>query len=135
MIYGAGMLDLGITFDLAQFVIDNEIYAMIRKVIGGIRICDDHLAMDIIEEIGPGGELVSHPHTFARFKEEQSATKLFDRSMRETWIEAGAKSLEERAVAEAESILEKHKVPPLPQGVANGLRDIIDEAEEEYGMK
>lgn len=135
LIYGAGMLDLGITFDLAQLVIDNEIYTMIRKVIEGIRISDEDLAVDLIDEIGPGGELVSHPHTFAKFRQEQSVTNLFDRSMRETWIEAGAKDLAERATAEAKGILEKHEVPPLDSAVTKGLRDIIEEAEEEYGMK
>lgn len=135
LIYGAGMLDLGITFDLSQLVIDNEMYSMIRRVIGGISVSDENLAVDLIEEIGPGGEFVGHPHTFARFKKEQSTTSLFDRSMRESWMEAGAMNLEERATAEAKRILETHVVPPLDDGVAQGLRDIIEEAEEEFGMK
>ncbi len=92
LIYGAGMLDLGITFDYAQFVIDNEIYTMIRKVIEGISITDEAMAVDLIKEIGPGGELVSHPHTFANFRKEQSTTSLFDRSMRETRIAAARKT-------------------------------------------
>lgn len=135
LIYGAGMLDLGITFDFAQFVIDNEIYSMIRKVIGGVKIADDDLAVDLIKEIGPGGELVSHPHTYANFRKEQSCTKLFDRSMREAWIAAGSKDLAERAYAEADTIICTHKVPALPDGVEGAIRDIILEAEEEYGMK
>lgn len=135
LIYGAGMLDLGITFDYAQFVIDNEIYSMIRKVIEGIAITDEAMAVDLIKEIGPGGELVSHPHTFANFRKEQSNTSLFDRSMREAWIAAGKKDLAERAYAEAERILATHKVPPLPNGAEAAIHDIVLEAEEEYGMK
>jgi trimethylamine--corrinoid protein Co-methyltransferase len=135
LIYGAGMLDLGITFDFAQFVIDNEIYKMIRKVINGIKIDDEKLAIDLIKEIGPGGELVSHPHTFQNFKAEQSCTGLFDRSMREAWIAEGKKDLAERAYAKAKEIIATHKVPALPDGVEATIRDIIEEAEEEYGMK
>lgn len=134
MIYGAGMLDLGITFDFAQFVIDNEIYTMIRKVMDGIKVNDEALAVDLIKEIGPGGELVSHPHTFANFRKEQSSTSLFDRSMREAWIAGGKKDLAERAYAEAERIIATHKVPQLPNGVEATIRDIVLEAEEEYGM-
>lgn len=128
------MLDLGITFDFAQFVIDNEIYTMIRKVIDGIKITDEALAVDLIKEVGPGGELVSHPHTFANFRAEQSATSLFDRSMREAWIAEGCKDLAERAYAKADDILRTHQVPALAAGVENEIHDILLEAEEKYGM-
>ncbi len=128
------MLDLGITFDFAQFVIDNEIYTMIRKVIDGIKITDEALAVDLIKEVGPGGELVSHPHTFANFRAEQSATSLFDRSMREAWIAEGCKDLAERAYAKADDILRTHQVPALADGVENEIHDILLEAEEKYGM-
>ncbi len=135
IIYGAGMLDLGITFDYAQFVIDNEIYTMIRKVIEGIKVTDENLAVDLIKEIGPGGELVSHPHTFERFRKEQSTSSLFCRTMRETWEMEGKTDLAERAYERAKYIMENHKVAPLADGVEAGMRDIISEAAEEYGIK
>ena len=134
LIYGAGMLDLGITFDYAQFVIDNEIYTMIRKVIEGIKITDANIAVDLIKEIGPGGEFVAHPHTFANFRNEQSSTSLFDRSMREAWILEGKKDLAERAYAKADEITKTHKVPALPDGVEAEIHDILLEAEDKYGM-
>ena len=134
LIYGAGMLDLGITFDFAQFVTDNEIYTMIRKVIGGIPINDEALAVDLIKEVGPGGELVSHPHTFSNFRAEQSATSLFDRSMREAWIADGCKDLAERAYAKADEIIKTHKIPALPDGAEAAIHDILLEAEDAYGM-
>lgn len=134
LIYGAGMLDLGITFDYAQFVIDNEIYTMIRKVIEGIKVTDANIAVDLIKEIGPGGEFVAHPHTFANFRTEQSNTGLFDRSMREAWILDGKKDLAERAYAKADEILKTHKVPALADGVESEIHDILCEAEDHYGM-
>ena len=129
------MLDLGITFDYAQFLIDNEIYRMIRRVISGIDVSDANMAIDIIKEIGPGGELVSHQHTFDNFRKEQSHSKIFDRSMRETWVLSGCSDLTERAYEEASNILKTHKVAPLPESVLAGIREIIIAAEEEYGIK
>lgn len=129
------MLDLGITFDYAQFLIDNEIYRMIRRVIGGIDVSDANMAIDIIKEIGPGGELVSHQHTFDNFRKEQSHSKIFDRSMRETWVLSGCSNLTDRAYEEADNILKTHKVAPLPESVLTGIREIIAAAEEEYGIK
>lgn len=129
------MLDMGMTFDFAQFVVDNEIFKMIRKVIGGFNVADENMAVDIIKEIGPGGEFVSHQHTFDHFKKEQSHTKLFDRSMRETWVLEGGTNLTERAYAEANYILNNHKPLPLAESVMQTIREIVAEAEKEYGVE
>jgi len=135
LIYGAGMLELGITFDFAQFVMDNEMYKMIRKAVGGISVTDANMAVDIIKEIGPGGEFISHAHTFENFKREQSQSKLIDRTMRETWLLNGGKDFTERAYEEANHILSTHQVAPLAPGVEATIRSIVEEAEEEYGIK
>jgi trimethylamine--corrinoid protein Co-methyltransferase len=129
------MLDMGMTFDFAQFVMDNEIFKMIRKVIGGIDVTDQNMAVEVIKEIGPGGEFVSHQHTFENFKKEQSHSKLFDRSMRETWFVEGSTDLTARAYEEANRILEQHCPAPLPEGVTETLRKIVEEAEKEYAAE
>lgn len=129
------MLELGITFDFAQFVMDNEMYKMIRKVLEGISVTDTNMAIDIIKEIGPGGEFITHEHTFENFKKEQSQSKLIDRTMRDTWLLKGERDFTARAYEEANHILNTHKVPPLPPGVEAALRSIVEEAEEEYGIK
>lgn len=135
MIYGAGMLELGITFDFAQFVMDNEMFKMIKKVLGGIDVTDANMAVDIIKEVGPGGEFVSHVHTFENFRKEQSQTKLIDRTMRDAWLMSGGKDLTERAYEEANHILNNHKVAPLEPGIEETLRAIVEEAEKEYASK
>lgn len=135
MIYGAGMLELGITFDFAQFVMDNEIYKMIRKVLGGINVTDANMAVEIIKEIGPGGEFISHVHTFENFKKEQSQSRLIDRTMRDTWLMNGKRDFTERAYEEANHIINTHKAPPLAPGVLETIRSVVEEAEEEYGLK
>ena len=37
-IYGAGMVESGVTFDLGQLVVDDEIARMIRHVLEGIPV-------------------------------------------------------------------------------------------------
>ena len=36
LIYGMGMLELGVTFSFAQLVIDNEIARMCKRVVQGV---------------------------------------------------------------------------------------------------
>jgi len=135
LIYGLGMLELGKTFDYAQMVMDNEMVRMINKAIGGIPVNDESMAVDIIKQVGAAGEFISHEHTFKYFRTEQSQSRLIDRTMRHTWVENGSKDYTERAYEEAISILNTHKPDPLPQGAEAKIREIIEEAEEEFGIK
>lgn len=46
----------------------DEIIDLLRNTITGLR-SEDELAVDLLEEVGPGGEFVSHSHTMENFKE------------------------------------------------------------------
>lgn len=134
LIYGLGMLELGITFDFAQLVMDNEIARMIKKSVGGINVNEEEMAVGVIQQVGAAGEFISHEHTFQHFR-EQSQNRLIDRRMRDAWLAEGGKDLTERAYEEAKRILENHKSDPIPNGAAETMREIVAGAEEEYGLK
>lgn len=134
IIYGLGMLELGITLDFAQLVIDNEIAAMIKWAVKGIQVSDYEMAVNVIKDVGVAGEFVTHQHTYDNFKTGQSNTRLFDRQMRESWEALGGKDLLERATEKAKFILENHKPDPLPEGTADFMAEIIQEAQEEEGL-
>ena len=129
IIYGLGMLELGMTMDYAQLVMDNEFALMIKRTVGGFEVNDEELAVDVIKKVGPAGEFFSQKHTYSNFKRIQSTTELIDRRMRGSWEEDGAKDLTERAYAKAIDLLENHKPDPLPGSVAETLRDIVKDAE------
>ncbi len=131
MIYGLGMLELGMTFDYAQLLIDNEIARMVKKSVGGINVNSEELAVNVIEQVGAGGEFVSNEHTYRHFR-EQSQNRLIDRKMRDSWLADGAKDMTERAYDEAKHILENYKPDPLVSGAAETMRIIVEEAEKEY---
>lgn len=135
LIYGAGMLELGVTFDFAQLMMDNEIFKMVKKAIGGIEITDEKMALEVIHSVGPGGQFVSHEHTFENYRKEQSVSNLIDRQNRTGWLNSGAKTMTERAYEEANKILQTHKPYPLPDSTTRTIREIVEEAELEYGLR
>ncbi len=125
------MLELGITFDYAQMVMDNEMAKMIKKVVNGISVSDETLAVDVVKKVGTAGNFLSEAHTLQNMR-SQSRSKIIDRRMRETWLEYGAKSFTDRAYEEAISILETYKPAFLPESVQAALREIVEETEREY---
>jgi trimethylamine--corrinoid protein Co-methyltransferase len=131
LIYGMGMLELGVTFSFAQLVMDNEIAAMVKRVVQGVRVSDDTLAVELIKKVGAGKDFLAQKHTREYMGPEQSKVKLIDRRMRGAWEKRGGKDLAEVANDKARDILENYKVPELPSEVLSTLRSIVEEAEAE----
>ena len=124
---------MGITFDLAQLVLDNEIAGMIKHAVRGIPVNDETLAVDVIKSLGIGQDYLSHESTFNHMK-SQSQAYLIDRRMREDWEAGGSKDMYQRAHDKMTHILETHKPVPLPADVLAGIRSLVDAAEEELGV-
>jgi len=133
VIYGLGMLEMGITFDLTQLVWDHEIAEMILYALGGVAVNDMTLAVDVIKEMGIGRDYLSHATTFQHMR-SQSQARLIDRKMREDWESAGKKDAYTRAHEKMLDILETYEPPALPDDVRQKVRDIVVEAEKEKGV-
>ena len=126
------MTESGVTFDCAQLVMDDEWIAMIRYFLGGIRVDAETLAGDDIAAIGPFGDFLSLPSTYAHMR-EQSQPRIMDRRVREEWQAAGATDMYERARRRACEILETHEPPAIDEGVKQRMRAVVERADKERG--
>jgi len=133
LIYGLGMIEMGMTIDYGQLVMDNEFARMIKQVVQGIAVNDETLAVDVMHQIGVGKNFLSHDHTFKHMR-SQSQPKLIDRRTREDWEAGGRTDIYQRALEEARYILENHKPEPLPENVLTTIRSIVEESEAELGV-
>ena len=134
LIYGLGMLEMGVTFDFGQLVMDNEFAQMIKFCVNGIPVNDETLSVDVIKEIGPFKDFISHEQTY-KYMKSISHPKLIDRRNRDKWEEKGATDLHQRSLAEAKRILKTHKPEPLAGEVKAELRAIVEETEDHLGVK
>ena len=128
LIYGAGMLDTAMTFDYGQLVLDAEIAGLIKYTVAGVPVNDETLSLDVINDIGPFRDFLSHEDTL-RHMRIQSQPMLIDRRVREEWSADGSTDIAERATARAREILATHVPTPLPKGAAEEMRAIIRDAE------
>jgi len=133
LIYGLGMIEMGMTIDYGQLVMDNEFARMIKYTVQGIPVNDETLAVDVMHDVGPSKDFLGHDHTF-RHMHEQSQPTLIDRRMREDWQADGGTDLHQRATAKAREILETHQPEPLPDEVLAEMRSIVEEAEAHLGI-
>jgi trimethylamine--corrinoid protein Co-methyltransferase len=126
------MTESGVTFDPAQLVMDDEWIAMIRFFLGGVRVDAETLAGGDIAAVGPFGDFLSLPSTYAHMR-EQSHPRLMDRRVREEWSADGATDLYTRARARACELLDTHSPPEIDADVKARMRAIVQGLDRERG--
>jgi len=112
-----------------QAVIGNEICGFVNRILQGIEVNPDTLAVDVIKEVGAGGEYLTHTHTMDYFKAETWDANLGNRMPQEKWIESGAMDIREKAKEQLKKILASHQPKPLEPEVQRKLQQIVEAAE------
>jgi trimethylamine--corrinoid protein Co-methyltransferase len=134
LLVGIGGLETGLTFDFGQAVLDDEIVRMIKHLKQGIEVNAETLSVDLIHQIGPSGEFLSHDTTLSKMK-SLPQTHLFDRNNREDWENKGKPNSYAKALSRAIDILENHEPEPLHESAARQISAIVEEAEKEVNAK
>lgn len=129
LIHHIGSLDGGLTGSLASLVMCDEIIAMVKQIAKGVEVTDETLALDLLNEVGPGGEFLSHDHTYQHFREWFQPT-IIDRSNFEIWKEGGSKTYNDRLEPEVDRILETHQPEPLDDALTQEMKKIISLADK-----
>lgn len=128
---GAGIVEGGLAISPLALVIDNELAAYARRLVEGLEIDRETLAVEAINRVGHKSDFMSDPHTlkFLR-REKRFKPELFDWRPFELWNGDGG-TIFERARDRMHDILEKHEIPPLEELLQKELNSILQAAEKE----
>ena len=113
----AGMLDSGNSISYEQYVIDDEIIGMVKRMVKGIRTSPDTLAFDIIKKVGPGGNFVLEDHTVEHMMDEFFYPNLGVRCNFDIWEQKERPSMLSRANNRVKTILEDGEEGLLDQNL------------------
>lgn len=125
LIHDIGYLDLGLTGSFDMIVMNDEIIAMAKRFMRGINTDDEHLALEVTDNVGPGRSYLTEKHTLKHFKTEHWEPKLMDRGNYERWVKKGRKGFDERVNEKVKSILAEHKPEPLEEDKQEEVLRII----------
>jgi trimethylamine--corrinoid protein Co-methyltransferase len=134
LIYGAGMIESGVTIDYGVLVMDNEIARIAKYILGGIPTNDATLMVDEIIEVGSEEDFLSRMSTLKLMRQHQSKAGLIDRRVREEWEMDGGTDLYHRSSERAKELVESHKVEELPSDVKDQIRAIVAKSEKDAGV-
>ena len=127
IISGAGHIETVGTVSLLQLIIDNEMQGMARRLLEGIEVNDDTLALDTINEYGIKGSFLESNHTLKYFKKEHYMPNILSRTNWEAWKQNGSKDLNKRATEFLEYKLRNHKVVSLSDDLNIKIKDIVSQ--------
>ena len=91
---------------------------MNRKLFAGVEVTPETLAVDVVREVGPGGDFLSHRQTAKQVRKAQWRPTILNRQGHVRWQEEGGLDLKEKARLKALKLLAEHEPAPLDEAMA-----------------
>jgi len=130
LIHDMGYLDGGLTGSLDYLVMMDETIAMTKRVLKNFQVDSEHLAIDVIDNVGPGNNFLTEDHTLSHYRDESWVPGLFDRGSHDNWVKNGRKTLRDKAREKVTEILASHQPESLDQSVKQEIESIIGSVKE-----
>jgi trimethylamine--corrinoid protein Co-methyltransferase len=130
-LHSAGWLESGLSACYAKFVLDCDQLIVLQRLVGGLEVSEDALAVPAIEAVGPGGHFLGSPHTLryydtAFFIPESASSETY-----EQWRESGALEAPERARDIAKRRLGQYQPPDLDPAIEGAIKEFIAKRKSE----
>ena len=125
--HSAGFLESLLAVAYEQYVIDDDINGAVMRMVRGIEVTDETLAVDVIREVVLGeGHFLGHPQTLSRMNDEYYYPHTADRRSRGDWEEAGARDMRDLARQKARELLTTEWPTHIPDEVDARVRAEFD---------
>jgi trimethylamine--corrinoid protein Co-methyltransferase len=128
MLLGCGFLHGSRIWSYAEMMLDCEIFSIVRKMMQGIEVNEETLALDTIANVGPGGHYLAQKHTRKHMR-ELFMPQFMDRRPYSEW-ETKKDDARDWAVNKARKIMNEHQPDGLDEKLSQELERIIKSVEK-----
>jgi trimethylamine--corrinoid protein Co-methyltransferase len=125
LVHDVGYLEGGMTNSIEMIVMADEMIRWVKEFMRGEIVDEETLALDWIDQVGPGGDFLALDHTRNHFRADWYPT-LFNRKNYDGWVSQGKPTLRDRAKEMIISILKEHQPEPLAKEISTALQAVID---------
>ncbi len=127
LIHDCGYLGQGFVAAPELIILADETIGMVKRYMRGFDIDSDHLALDVIKQVGPGGNFLLEKHTLDFFRQEHWQPGIFNRKNLSNWIKDGQRKTDDKLLEKARDILAAHKPEPLAPEIKKELDRIWED--------
>lgn len=135
LIHDVGFMEDGLTSHYDSLTMVNDIAGFARRIQQGIRFDADTTDLNILKEVGHGGEYITATPTFMNCRKEIWYPELHDRYNNEKWINSGAKDLRTRIHEKTRAILAGETPERIPADVKAKFAEILERANARINNK
>jgi trimethylamine--corrinoid protein Co-methyltransferase len=126
ILHAAGWLEGGLVMGYEKFALDCDHLGMMHKLLGGLNLDENQMAMDAFREVEPGKHFLGCAHTMANYQTAFYDADLADNDSFEQWRDAGSRPADLRADARWKALLKSHTDPALDPALDEALLDFMN---------
>ncbi len=119
LIHDTGLMDQATVTCPEILILANEIIGMVKKIMGGVEVNEETLALDVIDQAYESGNFLAEEHTLKHFRSFWKPT-LFEKSTDKVQKDTIDTKLNKKAI----DIIENHKVPELAEDKKKALLEL-----------
>ncbi|MTH98911.1 trimethylamine methyltransferase family protein [Roseibium sp. RKSG952] len=131
-LHSAGWLEGGLCSSYEKFVMDSDQLGMMHVLAKGIDISDEAMAMDALQEVGPGGHFLGAAHTQRNFESAFYRSAIADNNSYEQWLADGELDAAKRANSLWKEQLRAYSGPELDPAIDEALLTFIAERKASF---
>jgi len=111
-----------------MLVMQHEVIGFVERILRGIEFDDETLGLDVIKEVGPGGNYLAHEHTAAHFRDELWFPQLLDRHYWEPWLQRTDRDMMTRCRDMKDRLLAEHEPEPMADDTLREVDKLLADA-------
>jgi trimethylamine--corrinoid protein Co-methyltransferase len=131
ILHAAGILGAYNAMSFEKFLIDEEICGIAFEHLKPIVVTDESIGLDIIEEIGIGGDHLTHPRTLEHCRTAFYLPDLINRKCYAGWKENGNRRIDEKATDVVNQRLSSYVKPDIDPQIEKDLRTYVEKRKNE----
>lgn len=134
LIHDVGYIESGLAGSMPSIAVNDEVIGFLKRFMAGMEINAETLSVDLINQVGPGGQYLDTEQTLTHYRENWYPS-LLDRHDYFDWEALGKKTLGQRATEKVHQIIKTHQPEPLPRSVQDRLAAIVSRSEQKATVK
>jgi trimethylamine--corrinoid protein Co-methyltransferase len=125
ILHAAGILGAFNAMSFEKFILDEEVCSQILESFKPVTITDESIDLDLIKEVGIGGNYLTHPKTYEQCRTAFFLSDLVNRRGFSEWREDGAKRITDRAAEILNERLSAYVKPDIDPRIENDLLSYV----------
>ncbi|MEJ2642665.1 MAG: trimethylamine methyltransferase family protein [Desulfosarcinaceae bacterium] len=126
ILHTAGILGSYIAMSFEKFLLDEELAGLLQKMISPIEITPESIDVEMIRQVGIGGQYLTQPKTFQLCRTEFYLSDLMNRQNHTGWAAAGGNRIDQTASDLLDKRLAAYEKPGLDPSIEEALSTYVE---------